>query len=204
MSERKQLSRARRRLLQIGCTLAFAAAMLFAASAMTTTTASAQMLDQATQKKAAEHEIHFMTHMIDHHYLAVKMAGICLRKDIPHEEVHDMCHEIVNSQMSEIHTMQTWLMQWYGIHHQPQLPSGGQEMLNQLQSLDGAKLEIQFMEMMIPHHAMAIEMSNHCLQHASHTKLLNMCKTIIVSQAKEIRTMRGWLCAWYNICELKA
>ncbi|WP_373324782.1 DUF305 domain-containing protein [Reticulibacter mediterranei] len=70
-----------------------------------------------------------------------------------------------------------------------------------MNSLSGKTFETTFMSMMIHHHSMAIDMSKDCVNHASHDKLLHLCKSIIASQSKEIREMNGWLCDWYDRCE---
>lgn len=62
-----------------------------------------------------------------------------------------------------------------------------------------ARYEVRFMTTMIDHHAMAIEMSQICLDKAVHPELENMCSQIIAAQQSEIETMQGWLAAWYGV-----
>lgn len=61
------------------------------------------------------------------------------------------------------------------------------------------RAELRFMEGMIDHHQMALDMSNDCLAHASAAELLTMCQAIIDAQTAEIVTLQAWLLAWYNV-----
>ena len=62
-----------------------------------------------------------------------------------------------------------------------------------------AIFEIDFMQDMIDHHAMAIMMSEMCLEKAMHPELLSLCQQIITAQRMEIELMQGWLLEWYGI-----
>jgi len=62
-----------------------------------------------------------------------------------------------------------------------------------------AGFEVEFLEMMIDHHQMAIHMSEMCLEEAVHPELVGLCEDIMTTQAAEIEQMQGWLAAWYGI-----
>ncbi len=61
-------------------------------------------------------EIAFMLMMIKHHSDAIKDAKTCAKKAY-HEELIDMCHDIVEAQTAEIKEMKSWLCAWYHICH---------------------------------------------------------------------------------------
>jgi len=61
------------------------------------------------------------------------------------------------------------------------------------------KFEISFMEGMIDHHAMAVEMARVCSTRATHTELRTMCEEMKTTQLQEIATMQGWLQSWYGV-----
>ncbi len=61
------------------------------------------------------------------------------------------------------------------------------------------RAEVRFMEGMIDHHQMALDMSNDCLKKASGADVKTMCQGIIKAQTAEIITMQGWLKDWYKI-----
>lgn len=58
--------------------------------------------------------------------------------------------------------------------------------------------EILFMEDMIDHHSMGVDMAKLCQSHASNAELLAMCNDIIKTQRTEIAKMQGWLKEWYG------
>jgi uncharacterized protein (DUF305 family) len=62
-----------------------------------------------------------------------------------------------------------------------------------------ARFEIDFMQDMIDHHAMAVEMAEICLGKAVHEELRALCENIIAAQSAEIEQMQSWLRDWYGI-----
>jgi uncharacterized protein (DUF305 family) len=61
-----------------------------------------------------------------------------------------------------------------------------------------ALYEIDFMEDMIDHHAMAVQMATFCEQRAVHEELRSLCTQIRESQSEEIAMMQSWLFSWYG------
>lgn len=62
-----------------------------------------------------------------------------------------------------------------------------------------AKYEVRFMENMVDHHNMALEMARVCLTNAVHPELRTMCEQVIAAQQEEIATLQRWLNDWYGI-----
>lgn len=62
-----------------------------------------------------------------------------------------------------------------------------------------AKYEIRFMENMIDHHTMALEMARICLTNAVHPELRTMCEQVIAAQQEEISMLQSWLGGWYGM-----
>jgi len=67
------------------------------------------------------------------------------------------------------------------------------------QETRGQRAELRFLEGMIDHHQMALDMANDCLANASDGTLLTICQNIIDAQSAEIATMQGWLRDWYGV-----
>ncbi len=61
------------------------------------------------------------------------------------------------------------------------------------------RAEIRFLEGMIDHHQMALDMAADCLVKAETEAVRTLCQNVITAQSAEILTMRGWLLAWYHI-----
>lgn len=154
----------------------------------------------APDRGTARFEIKFLQDMIDHHVMAVETAELCVARAV-HEELRQLCEEIIAAQSAEIEQMQRWLRQWYGISYQPQMKPGDQREVERLASLSGAEFEIAFMEMMIKHHEKAIKEARRCLAKAAHPELREMCEDIIATQSAEIAQMEAWLCQWYGECQ---
>ena len=62
-----------------------------------------------------------------------------------------------------------------------------------------ARYEIDFMQDMIDHHAMAVMMAEMCVDKAVHKELRRLCEDIIAAQTAEIEQMQSWLQQWYGI-----
>jgi len=62
------------------------------------------------------------------------------------------------------------------------------------------RAELRFMEGMIDHHQMAIDMALDCLPREDVSDALRTeCQAVIDSQQPEIEQMQAWLLAWYNV-----
>jgi len=61
------------------------------------------------------------------------------------------------------------------------------------------RAELRYMEGMIDHHQMAVDMANDCLTKASSEDLKTICQNIIDAQTGEIAQLQDWLLDWYNV-----
>lgn len=62
-----------------------------------------------------------------------------------------------------------------------------------------ARAEVRFLEGMIDHHQMALDMAGDCLMKAVTESVKTLCQNVITAQSKEIAEMRGYLLIWYQI-----
>lgn len=68
------------------------------------------------------------------------------------------------------------------------------------QTLDRSqRAEIRFLQGMIDHHQMALDMALDCLERASTDEVRAICEAVIAAQTPEIEQMQAWLLEWYNI-----
>jgi uncharacterized protein (DUF305 family) len=143
-------------------------------------------------------EVQFMTRMIDHHFMAVRMAQQCVAK-ARHQRLRDQCAEIARMQSEEIRMMRSWLRRWYHTDHRPHLGPSERAQLRELASVQGARFEIMVMRMFIDHHAIALVRAEDCISQAYHDRLRDTCRMIVETQRAEIARFRSWLRAWYGI-----
>lgn len=154
----------------------------------------------AARPAAAQFEVEFLEMMIDHHQMALHMSDLCLERAVS-EDLVALCGRIAGSQAAEIEQMQGWLLDWYGITHEPMMDDPvHHEQMMELEMLSGEEFEIAFLQMMSEHHSMAVEDGTECLRRAEHRELLGLCGEIVVTQLQEIAQMESWLCRWYGDC----
>jgi uncharacterized protein (DUF305 family) len=73
-----------------------------------------RMVEKLAALSGAEFEIEFMQMMIKHHLAAIREASKCVER-VYHEELRELCENIITTQAAEIEQMRSWLCQWYGI-----------------------------------------------------------------------------------------
>lgn len=69
-------------------------------------------LDKLSSMNGADFEIAFMRSMIRHHSKAIREAETCLDRAY-HEELRDLCSNIIETQSAEIELFERWLCDWY-------------------------------------------------------------------------------------------
>jgi uncharacterized protein (DUF305 family) len=153
----------------------------------------------APTEEQRQFEIRFLTEMIDHHAMAVMTSELCMERAV-HPQLIQLCSQIREMQLEEIATMQTWLEDWYGIEHEPEMTPGMRKQMEKLAALSGAEFEIEFMKMMIRHHWTAVVRAEECQETAYHAELVQLCENIETAQLAEIHLMGSWLCDWYDLC----
>ena len=156
--------------------------------------------------------------MIPHHQVAIDMSNLL----IPHTKnaftLH-LCRDIIRKQSYEIWEMELMKKQlsetivsddkWSKENvktkmdkYSPKLSKSGDGSCNPLffkpndhaQHLKHMKInDRSYLEHMIPHHQVAIDMSRRLLLHTNHTYLINFCRNLIIDQQGEIFTMNNLL-----------
>jgi uncharacterized protein (DUF305 family) len=141
-------------------------------------------------------ELDFLAHMIPHHQEAVTTA-IYLRDNSDRPEMKEFAEDIIRIQTAEVEQMTLYLETWYPdqIHQVDYQP-----MMRNLEGLRGDALDRAFLEDMIPHHMVAVMMSQQLLTQglAEHEEVALLAGSIRNSQRNEIHMMMNWLAAWDN------
>lgn len=140
---------------------------------------------------AVASEFDYLVRMIPHHEEAIATAAL-LERGTARPDVRAFAASIVRTQTVEVAQMQAWLAEWYPgrdarVAYEP--------MMRDLSALAGDALDRAFFEDMIPHHMMAIMMSQQLILRdlAVHPAVLPFAATIRDTQRDEIRIMAEWL-----------
>jgi uncharacterized protein (DUF305 family) len=168
-------------------------------------------------------DIEYLEHMIPHHQVAIDMSKML----IPHSNnpiMLHLCRDIIRKQSYEIWEMTimksslpdtissdfTWKID--KIHtkldiYAPILSKSKDGNCNPLffkpnehsSHMKGMKINNKsYLEHMIPHHQVAIDMSKRLLLHTNNSYLLDFCRKLIIDQQGEIYTMNNLLKNTYN------
>lgn len=152
---------------------------------------------------------HFIEQMIPHHDGAVAMAEVALVKT-KRPEIKNLATAIIEGQAKEIQDMNVWYKNWFGndvpkvsaemmsggMMSQGGMHMGGEEDMAKLEN--ASDFDKAFIEAMIPHHQMAIMMTEMLQSGTDRTEMQKLAKNIIESQSKEIQDMQGWYQQWYK------
>jgi uncharacterized protein (DUF305 family) len=141
-------------------------------------------------------EFAYLTQMIPHHTEAVAAAEELLaRSDRP--EMKDFARSIIATQTAQIDEMEADLARWY-----PGRDTTAEytPMMRDLSQLAGDELDQAFLQDMIPHHGMAVMMSQQLLARdlAEHQEVTDLATTIRDEQRAEIMMMMEWLRSWFG------
>ena len=142
-------------------------------------------------------DLQFIDQMIIHHQGAI-MSAEHMIADSERPELRQLSENIQTSQAEQIELMRAWREEWYpdaGPTFEMD-PTQMSEMMgdNQMQEMMGTEgTDAMFLRMMIPHHQLAIDMSEQALDYAEHPELKELAQQIIDEQSAEIELMEGYL-----------
>ena len=144
-----------------------------------------------------ESEFDYLTEMIPHHEEAIATATV-LQQGTQRPEMRSFARSIIETQTAEVQQMRRFLAAWY-----PGRDTYAEyaPMMRDLTGLRTDALDRAFLEDMIPHHMMAVMMSQRLLtaRFADHDEITPFARNIRDVQQAEIRMMAGWLRAWFGV-----
>ncbi|NUW30335.1 DUF305 domain-containing protein [Nonomuraea sp. SMC257] len=146
------------------------------------------------QRIVVSDEAAYLAEMVAHHQEAVAAAGQLRRS--PRAEMRALGASIVKTQSAEIATMKSWLATWYpGRKAAPYRP-----MMRDLSKLSGDALDEAFLQDMIPHHMIAVMMSQQLLMHGGiqHEEVAEFAGAVRDSQHAEMFRMQRYLADWFG------
>ena len=151
-------------------------------------------------------DLQFIDHMIIHHQGAI-MSAEHMIADSERPDLRQLSENIQTSQAEQIEQMRAWREEWYpdaaptfemdptqmnemmGDNQMQEMM--GDEHMQEMMDTDGT--DAMFLRMMIPHHQLAIDMSEQALDNAEHPELKELAQQIIDEQSAEIELMEGYL-----------
>lgn len=141
-------------------------------------------------------EFEYLVDMIPHHQEAIDNAQLLVDYS-NRPEMRAFGTSIIETQSAEVEQMEAWLAQWYP---GKDTTSDYQPMMGDLTALRGDELDERFLETMIPHHMMAVMMSQQLVggDVAEHEDVVPFAANIRDTQREEIYQMRDWLFDWFD------
>ncbi len=151
-------------------------------------------------------DLQFIDQMIMHHEGAIMSSGHMI-SDSKRPELRKLAGNIEKSQSEQIDQMQAMRKDWYpdaertfGMMDPTRMEEmmGGGQMEDMMggsmqEMMGGDSTDEMFLRMMIPHHQMAVDMSEKALKEAEHPELKDLARKIRDEQSAEIRLMQGYL-----------
>ena len=146
----------------------------------------------------------FIEQMIPHHDDAIAMAELALTR-AEHPEIKQLAEDIKRTQTIENAQMREWYRAWFDTSVPDTGGSSGMmgRMMGggvvDMTDLETAKpFDKAFIEQMIPHHQMAIMMSQMAGNATSQPEMRDLTQSIIDAQSTEITKMQAWYEEWYG------
>jgi uncharacterized protein (DUF305 family) len=133
-------------------------------------------------------EQQFIREMIPHHQEAIDTSKLMLNSDNP--AIRDIASRIVDAQLNEIAQMKSWYSEWYPGQSRS---STYIAMMPDLTNLSGKNRDKAYLEGMIAHHKMAVDMAHQLHMLAKHPEMHKMASDIITTQSSEISEMKSIL-----------
>ncbi len=151
-------------------------------------------------------DLQFIDQMIMHHEGAI-MSSEHMISDSKRPELRKLAEDIQESQSEQVEQMKTMRKQWYpGAERTFGMmdPTRMEEMMGDgmMEGMMGSSMremmgadatDEMFLEMMIPHHQMAVDMSEKALTEAEHPELEDLARKIEEEQSAEIELMERYL-----------
>lgn len=145
---------------------------------------------------SVDSEFGYLTQMIPHHQEAIAAARQLLARSA-RPQMRAFATSIISTQSAQVDQMTQELARWYPgrdttVDYTP--------MMRDLSGLSGDALDRAFLEDMLPHHGLAVMLSQQLLGRglAEHAEVTALATSIRDGQRAEMITMMGWLGSWFG------
>lgn len=142
-------------------------------------------------------EYRFLVEMIPHHQEAVDTSRAVTARTV-RPELREFADKIARDQEREIEMMRGWLAEWYP---GKSTKAGYRPMMRPTAGLSPDRADRAWLEDMIMHHRMAVMMADSVLRggFSSRPETMELARTIVEAQNREIEVMEKWLAEWYGV-----
>lgn len=152
------------------------------------------MTNMKSMKSTGNPDNDFAAMMKVHHLGAIEMAReeVAAGKDA---QIKQMAQKMIDEQQKEVAELNTFLSGHAAHGGTDAFFKEAMTIMNNMK-MEGdhsGSIDKQFVQMMIPHHQTAIDMSKAYLKAGHEPPLKAIANTIIASQEKEIRDLQAWL-----------
>jgi len=165
------------------------------------------MSDMKSSPNAASqtYDLQFLDTMTHHHQGAIDMAKMVNGKT-DNAELKKFAASIIADQNKEIAQMKEWREKWYpgkpmamnmempGMNDSMKMMMGDE--MKHLKGATGKDFDVDFLDMMTPHHQGATTMAKEALTKAEHPEIKTLANQIIKAQDAEIKQMADWKAKW--------
>jgi uncharacterized protein (DUF305 family) len=161
------------------------------------------MMDSFDKEKPFD--LQFIDQMTMHHEGAI-MSSEQMISDSKRPELRKLAADIQKNQSEQIDQMKGFRKKWYPDANQTSgMPAGTMDKMmgdGQMEQMMGGSMrqmmgddttDEMFLEMMIPHHQMAVDMSEKALKEADHPEIRDLARKIRDEQSSQIKQMKGYL-----------
>ena len=144
------------------------------------------IIPQAEQIAAIERQ--FITDMIPHHTEAVAAAQQLIDSGTNNAEVLKLAKDIVTTQKAEINLMKEWHITWYEEVYKDN--GTYQPMMRNISNLSGIDRDKAFLEDMIEHHLVALNIVQASAPQFVRPELRELSQNIASTQSEEVVAMK--------------
>lgn len=160
-------------------------------------------MQTAPNAAAQPFDLQFLDTMIAHHQGAIEMAKAAGAKTDSNAELKTFAAKIVTDQQQEISELKRLREQWYAGKPSAlnlEMPGMADSMrgmnMTKLNTATGKEFDIEFVNMMIPHHEGAVKMAREAATRAEHAEIKTLADKVIRAQQAEIQQMQNWKTQW--------
>lgn len=154
--------------------------------------------------KGDEFDMGYLADMIAHHVGALNMVSQA-KSRAKREEIRRISEQMVVSSTNEVKQMMQWQQTWNYIPTDPNNPHAGHamemsglmtdrmsKMASELEAVSSDEYDELFLQTMINHQQIAVDMSKYADENAKHQELKDFSNTILKSHQENIASLKKW------------